>query len=478
MYDLIVIGDDLSSHVAAAVATGYGLHTALLTEVDTGGTYSNGDFAFNLDPTPLSGFGANQICSSLFEDLNIPLNEIGGRLLNPAYQVILPEHRIDFFHQKDTLINEMAREFPDHVQEINSFYDSAIKYSSIFGNWINEHPFVQPQSIKDCYNYLKLIPHFLKYKYEKSKLEKIIFKNASLKKIFEAQEILLSCINTSQNKFAVDYLYSIPFRGVYCFPQGNQIIYDSLIKKIVSGNSIHLSNCDIISIKKGKLIEIADKNGNTSILEARNLIVSTKWERMNLLLENKKRINIGDWFRPVNTSYFPFSIHLGCAQKCLPEKMARHLALVTDVNKDIYDNNIIIIESVLSAEESVTAKDKISLTATVYLPNDSSIWCQENLETIASSIMDRLEQFLPFLKENIEFYDLNTSIEISKMCRKIVNPKYQMKNSFLTGFAARTNKTRFKNVYLTGASLLADAGFEGEIISGMNAVSRVIGRKV
>jgi hypothetical protein len=64
------------------------------------------------------------------------------------------------------------------------------------------------------------------------------------------------------------------------------------------------------------------------------------------------------------------------------------------------------------------------------------------------------------------------------MCRKIVNPKYQMKNSFLTGFATRSNKTRFKNVFLTGASLLVDAGFEGEIISGMNAVSRVVGKKV
>jgi phytoene dehydrogenase-like protein len=374
----------------------------------------------------------------------------------------------------------MAREFPEHIQEINSFYDSTIKYSSIFSTWLQEHPFIQPQSIKDCYKYLKLIPHFLKQKYIKSKLEKIIFNNSSLKKIFEAQQILLSYTNITQNRFAADFLYTTPLRGTYCFPQGKQIIFNALINKIETENSIKLTNCDITNIKKGKLIELelTDKNGDIAILEARNLIVSTKWEKMNLLLENKKRINIGDCLRPVTISRFPFTIHLGCDRKCLPEKMARHVALVMDVDKDIYDDNLIIIESVLSSEETASTNNKVSLTATVYLPNDPVMWVQENLERIASSIITRLEQFLPFLKENIEFYDLNKSIEISKMYRKIVNPKYQMKNSFLTGFAARNNKTRFKNVFLTGASLLVDAGFEGEIISGMNAVSRVIGKKV
>jgi phytoene dehydrogenase-like protein len=480
MYDLIVIGDDLSSYVAAAVATGCGLNTALLTEVDNSGTYSDGDFSFNFDPTPLSGFGNNQLCFSLLDALNIPLDGMGGQLLNPSYQIILPEHRIDFFHEKDSLINEMAREFPAYIREINSFYDSAIKYSSIFSTWLKEHPFVQPQSIKDCYKYLKLIPHFLKQKYKKSKLEKIIFSDASLKKIFEAQQILMSYTNAVQNRFAADFIYAMPLRGVYCFPKGKQILFNALINKIESGNSIKLTNCDITNIKKGKLIELelTDKNGDTTILEARNLIVSTKWEKMNLLLENKKRINIGDWLRPVTVSRFPFTIHLGCDRQCLPEKMARHVALVMDVDKDIYDDNIIIIESVISSDETASAKNKVSLTATVYLPSDPGMWSQESLEKIAASILAKLEQFLPFLKENIEFYDLNKSIEISKMCRKIVNPKYQMKNSFLTGFAARSNKTRFKNVFLTGASLLVDAGFEGEIISGMNAVSRVVGKKV
>src|SRR5512133_2752873 len=98
MYDLIVIGDDLSSHVAAAVAAGYGLDTALVARHGIGGVCLFDDLAFNIDPTPLSGFGVSQTCLALLAELDIPLIEQEAKLLNPAYQIILPEHRIDFFN--------------------------------------------------------------------------------------------------------------------------------------------------------------------------------------------------------------------------------------------------------------------------------------------------------------------------------------------------------------------------------------------
>ena len=120
-----------------------------------------------------------------------------------------------------------------------------------------------------------------------------------------------------------------------------------------------------------------------------------------------------------------------------------------------------------------TPADKIPMTATVFLPNDDETWTRESLKVQSESIIDRLEFFLPFLRENIELIDIDKSIDIHNDSRQIVNPKYQVRNAFFSGFAAKNNKTRFKNIYLCGASLLTDAGFEGEIISGINAASKV-----
>ena len=84
---------------------------------------------------------------------------------------------------------------------------------------------------------------------------------------------------------------------------------------------------------------------------------------------------------------------------------------------------------------------------------------------------------LPFLKENIELFDIDKSIDISLEYRKVLSPKYKVRNAFFTSFAAKSNKTRFDNVFLTGASLLSDAGFDAEIISGKNAVLQVMKKR-
>lgn len=479
MHDLIVIGDDLSSHVAAAVAAGYGLDTALVAERGTGGLCLFGDFAFNIDPTPLSGFGADQTCLSLLAELDIEPIEREGTLLNPAYQIILPEHRIDFFNEKEALINEMVREFPEHSREINDFYESAEKKCKIFNEWLRFHPFIQPLNIKDYFNYFKMIPHFVTHQVEKVKFKRLLAGNASLNKVFEAQEALLFSTTGNKNIFSSSFQYCAPLRGIYYFREGKQILFNSLIKKLESKNGLYLSGCEVSNIKRGSSIqiEILDKAGNSSVMSGKNLIVSTKWESMHLLLAGKKKINFEGWIRPVTISHLPFTIHLGCNRQCIPEKMGRHLAVISDVEKHIFDNNLIILESNIPGEEATPADNKVSLTATVFLPDRPDAWSQENLALQATSIIDRLEFFLPFLKENIDFFDLEKSIEISKMSHGVFNPKYRMRNSFITGLLARTNKTGFKNVYLTGASLLTDAGFEGEIISGINAASRVIIKK-
>ena len=242
---------------------------------------------------------------------------------------------------------------------------------------------------------------------------------------------------------------------------------------------MYLNNCEVLSIKKGELIEVTynDKDGVASKIEADNLIVSTKWQNMHLLIERKKKLNFDDLIRPIKVSYYPFTIHLGIRQKSIPEKMARHVAVISDVNKHIYDDNLIILELNSSEDEKTTSTGKSLLSATVFLPDDQMTWSKENLTANARSIIERLEYFLPFLKENIEFFDIKESINISQKQRVVVNAKYQLQNSFISGFAAKSNKTRFGNIYLTGASLLTDAGFEGEIISGINAAARVAGKR-
>ena len=479
MYDLIVIGDDLSSYIAAAVASHWGLSTVHIAQNDSSVKNSIDAYAFNIDPTPLTGFGINQTGSSLFAELNIPFAEQDASLLNPAYQIILPEHRIDYFNDKDSLVGEIIREFPEMSEQITNFYDAVSKNSTAFIKWLHDHPFLQPKSIKDYYNYLKFIPNLIRFNFNAKKFERNILQNSSFRKILEAQCVLLSCAKDSYNSFISHFHYSAPLRGIYHFPQGRQTLFKLLTKKLKASGGLYISDNKSVTFKNGKTIEaeLEDCEGAISNISARYMIISTKSEEMCFLLKSKKKINFSTLTKPFNISHYPFTIHLGVSQKFIPEKMAKHVAVISNPDKDIYDNNLILLESNISSGEKKGSADKKMLTATVFLPNDSTSWSKEYLESQAHSIIERLEFFLPFLKENIKFIDINKSIDISIKYRNTVNPKYMPIKSSLTGFSAQNNKTRFRNIYLTGASLLTDAGVDGEIISGMLAVYRVLDKR-
>jgi phytoene dehydrogenase-like protein len=479
MYDLIVIGDDLSSHVAAAYASHNGLNTLLIAESGLGGLQLIDDFIFNLDSTPFTGLGPEQLGCSILTDLGIGPPETEGTSINPAYQIILPEHRIDFYNNPSTLKAELVREFPAWDEGISDYYDAVSSASNVFQDWMVQHPKIQPQNLKEYFSYLKIFPHIVRYKFGAVRFDKILSQNTSLEKVWEAQQAMLSFNNEDLFSFASAFQYCAPLRGVSYFPQGKQFLFNALIEKVESTKGLYLNNYQVSSITKNKIIEleIKPKDGTISKVSGHNLIVSTKSSSLSLIRENNKPVNFSEWFRPAKIAYFPYTIFLGVAQRCLPEQFARHIAVVTDVNRDIHDNNLIILETSLPEKDNKVSQAKASLSATVFLPDIEKYWTGDSLKHQANSILDRLEVFLPFLKENIELFNVETSINISMDYRKVLSPKYKVRNAFFTSFAAKSNKTRFGNIFLTGASLLIDAGFDAEIISGKNAAFDVLKKR-
>jgi phytoene dehydrogenase-like protein len=96
------------------------------------------------------------------------------------------------------------------------------------------------------------------------------------------------------------------------------------------------------------------------------------------------------------------------------------------------------------------------------------------LTDISTSIFQSLDAFLPFLKENIDYINVGKSIEIAKKYQGLVNLKYSMDTASFFGLHNISHKTPVHNVFITGGMLLAGLGFEGEILSGVNAAKAVI----
>jgi len=236
----------------------------------------------------------------------------------------------------------------------------------------------------------------------------------------------------------------------------------------------------VMAIRKTKSIEaeIINTRGLTEKISTTHLIISNKSDALNVFYKKKKKLKTTKWQKRAMPTHYPFSLHLVVSERCLPEKMAHHVLLITDENKSLVDCNLILLEKNMPEKEKKSAQGKALLVATVFLPADKMVWARENLKMTAECVLRGLDRFLPFLREHIKAHDIDKSIDLSMKYRSIANAKYKVKKSFFSGFAAQKNHTSVKNVYLCGASLLTDAGcWDGEILSGLYAVYSVLKKR-
>jgi phytoene dehydrogenase-like protein len=149
---------------------------------------------------------------------------------------------------------------------------------------------------------------------------------------------------------------------------------------------------------------------------------------------------------------------------------------MVEENSGMMDNDVVYVE--ISAQDDIrkAPAGKRTLSATVFLKDSPTCFSVQELQETARMIIKHLETFLPFLKENIDYLDVEASINLSRRYQKMMNQKYQIRGDVLFGINTLSGRTPMKNVYLTGGMLLAGLGFEGEILSGMHAaVSTITG---
>jgi len=221
---------------------------------------------------------------------------------------------------------------------------------------------------------------------------------------------------------------------------------------------------------KPEIIVDMEYAGSSSICHGTTLIVSTQWEKTNLLLLRQKGFrsvarHLGS--NPPNA--YPFCLHLGVRQEGLPEKMAPYVAVVSDVRIPARHQNLVFIERSLQGETDRAPDGRRALSATVFLKESPLVLDDAKLKGIAKTIIDGLEDFLPFLRENIDYVNIEKSIAFARQSQESVNQKYRVRKRSITGMNTLSAKTPLRNVLLTGGVLRASLGFEGEILSGMDA---------
>ncbi|MDD5722469.1 MAG: hypothetical protein PHY29_01875 [Syntrophales bacterium] len=478
MYDTIVLGNDPGSLVAAVTLAKQGRKTLLLAD-DAPPCYSESGYTFDIDPLPWTGFNRGNVFKQFLSHLGLPQEDL---VENPPLQIILRKHRIELCGEVTQDIKEMKREFPGETEKILGLYTSIAKSGLFASGLIDKGLHLRPETMKDHIKLLLNKPLIALKKMTFTANLKTIRKQPSLGKMLEAQILLLSHLDPrGRSPISFARTLSVALRGLSYYGEGKHLLIARLKKKFEADGGVietrPLSTLDMERVIKANLKSYDAQGDDIPTVYGRNIIISTHYEKLaSLLEENKELVSLRKLYNGRKPYLYPFTLHMGVYDRCIPEKMGTYVAVVPDENEPLEDGNLLFMEASEPGNTLRAPDGKRAISVTAFLKNAPSESADDDLKKTAKDMLNNLGFFLPFLNENIDFINPEESINISKNYQKITGSKYTVKSP-LMGMSFMSNRTPMKNVFLTGDILIPGLGFEGEIMSGINAARLATGRE-
>jgi phytoene dehydrogenase-like protein len=474
MYDTIVIGQDISSLIAAIISARYGLKTALVRDGEHLDCFRMENYTFNIDPFPWSGFSDTQAFGRLLRELNCPPSVLSRVApLNPALQIVHPRHRLDLFMEKEELLRDLIREFPEKKGGIGRLYQRAIKDNSFLDQHLARFAALSLPSIQDSMieRMARMEAMATREILFSSRFSRTLPKNSLPRNLIEAGFFVLSNLQIGGRTPLVSArLLLLPLMGIYYFQGGKHLFVKCLCDRFESLRGDLIEGGAVSDIHLGTKVEMKlRRGGQDTKMIGRQLLVSTKWPGLSSLIFQHRRFRrLKDTLGRLEGTLYPFTIHLGINEKGMPERMSEYVVVVPDEQGSLY-GRLVFLETSATGDTGLAPAGKRSLSATVFL-NRSPAELEDNvLKGVSQTILKRLRGFLPFLEENIEVMSVPESIRLCRLCAPVLNPKYRFKKMPDLGIFKLTGRTPLKNVFMTGGFMLPGLGFEGEVISGIQA---------
>lgn len=479
MYDALIIGNDIASLVAAALLARTGVRTALISDEGLPEVHEVSGYCFDVDPLPWTGLGQGGVFSTLLDTLDIELPK--GTDENDGLQVINRKHRMDFPGNGGSGVHNWRLEFPDHARHIESFFQNIPACSS------------PPQLVAGCSadvsrsrfsakGFMRCLAHagdYLIHGIDRFRREWLLRNDPDLLGMLNAPCFLLSNAHTQVlNPVLRARLLSHVLRGFMPLRARNKAdLLEKIRKTLTSRGGRHINGCSLPVPSIGQSIHVSFQEDNgTQEIRASRMIASTSWRGFRKMLREDRHLSLID--RRLDAAYpacYPFTLHMGVNSRGIPEQMKPDVIVLSETTKNHLEEGVYYLHVSPLNERTCAPEGMRTLEATLFLKTPPGMLQEGCLVNIFRGMLDSLRWFLPFLPDHITYIDLERSLEISRKRQSFLNPKQAIAGGYRGIFPFLSPETPRDNIFMTGGLLMPGLGFEGEILSGINAARALIG---
>jgi phytoene dehydrogenase-like protein len=479
MFDTIVIGNDISSLIAAVTTSMSGKRTVLLREGAVHSVYSTAGYTFNIDPFPWTGFGPNGVSRRFMTAVDSASSEEDFMYSSePSLQFVCPEHRIDFTTREHTLA-EFKREFPGDTAAIEALYEILEHRRDFLSQKLMDGTGRQLRSVSDGVRFLLHLPSLIWHRRSLSRRLTPFQHHRSLQGMIDAATLLFSNLTVSRaTPFVRAYALTSFFDRQFCVAGEKHRMVDRLNKIFSDSGGTLMERCTIfrLEVKDTVIMIDIEVNGENCTIGGRDIIVSEKWEKMRSILCADTRFSrLGKRCDAFGAALHPFTIHVGINDSGIPEKMSSYVILLSEDTDTLANGDLLFIELSFPTEMSMAPRGKRAVCISAFLDESPRRLSSAILKEIAQDMLMRMERAFPFFRDNIDHLDIERSIDISRQYQEVVCRRHSPPRPGILGVSPFPSTTAAANVFITGGMTLAGLGFVGEVLSGIEAAQHVIG---
>lgn len=486
---VVVIGAGIGGLTTANLLAKAGYNVTIL-EAQTypggcAGTFFHKGYRFEAGATVAGGFQPNGPHAIAAEQLNLKWNV---HLHDPAWVVHLPDRSIKLCQDNQ----DVLAKFPG----TESFWNEQQKIADIAWNLSAQGlPFPPTDTTEflqlakvGLANFpqdLRLIPFAFSSVYNWLQRNKL-HKNQALVRFLDSS-LLISAQATTQ---FVNALYGataidLPRQGVYHVEGGIGGLAQTLVDKLqeLGGEIRYRQRVTRITIQNGRTTGVYVTQGRRSQKETfvpADFVVAnlTPWS-LDKLLEAHSPNSLKREVKQRNPTYGAFALHLGIDADKLPQNIADHHQIITEMTGPLGEGRSIFISMSPEWDTSRAPQGKRAVTITTHtaiqpwwdlLHEDESAYF-ERKQQYTERILNNIDRFIPGFKASVDMILPGTPVTYQY---------YTMRDQGMVGgfpqtslFKARSPRTGIPNIRLVGDSIFPGQSTAGVTLGAMRVADDI-----
>jgi hypothetical protein len=489
-YDAVLVGLDLQTLLAGALLAKRGFRVLLIGQGQPWPSYEVHGVRFPRAPFALLGHESPAL-SRVFSELALkPLIQRRTRPLSPAFQVVLPGHRVDFSRDERALSRELAREFPLARRFVDELWQVASDTGARIDGLVERDLMWPPEGFFERREFARASADTpFATRSDGEQVEPPPLLRSEIDAARPLANILESCIRALDTSArAPDFspralrLLSSLLGAAELDEGGLSGLFELLIESIRSHNgSLRMSErVDGLTLKRGAVQSLHLFPSDEEI-GCNQLLWGLPVARLGALLSDRSLLDglFEDTGEP-RPAYTRFTLNLLLRAEAIPEGMARRVLLLAD--------EPLWVQTERTADGSsaiLTAEARLSLRDQGDKPN-----LVGQRERMLSSLL----ALSPFLREHLELMDsphdglpiedvrAGSSFMIRDASRRgpdTMETVYAFPRTRVQGAAALTVRTPIKRLLLCNSQVVPGLGLEGLFLtawSAARAVTRTLNR--